>query len=283
MVAPVLLRMTRDFRRAMDLSLVLDAERLPHELRSLGDELWALSVDDADASRADAALRAFESENPVAAATPRPAEEGGVLPGLSLFLGLLAFHVLTGPASDNVWFRSGSADAARIVAGELSRCVTALTLHADAGHAAGNALLGGFCLAMLARRLGAMAASFLVLLAGSAGTLLTALLLRSSFTSIGASTAVFAAIGALAALRARDPGRRRQAWVYLAAGMALLGFLGSGRRADAAGHALGFLCGVVAGALVARLPRLRSRVADGALAALAPALVALAWWRALGH
>jgi len=34
----VLLRLSSDFRRAMDLSLVLDQEGIAHELRSVGDE-----------------------------------------------------------------------------------------------------------------------------------------------------------------------------------------------------------------------------------------------------
>ena len=37
-----------------------------------------------------------------------------------------------------------------VLAGELYRTVTALTLHADLPHVAGNALFGGFFLAALA-------------------------------------------------------------------------------------------------------------------------------------
>ena len=38
----MLLRLSTDFRRAMDLSLVLDQEGIAHELRRIGDERWAL-------------------------------------------------------------------------------------------------------------------------------------------------------------------------------------------------------------------------------------------------
>jgi membrane associated rhomboid family serine protease len=69
--------------------------------------------------------------------------------------------------------------------------------------------------------------------------------------------------------------------VYLGAGLALLGFLGSGKRADLAGHGFGFLCGVAAGALSARLHRPRRVTLDAVLAALVPLAVVLAWWRAL--
>src|SRR2546423_11124719 len=63
---PMLLRLVPEFRRAMDLSLVLDQEGVPHQLRSLGDEQCALAIlDDDDAARAESAVSAFEHENPI--------------------------------------------------------------------------------------------------------------------------------------------------------------------------------------------------------------------------
>jgi membrane associated rhomboid family serine protease len=280
----MLLRLVADFRRAMDLSLVLDQEGVAHELRSLSGQQWALEIEEAQAARAEAALAAFERENPPQA---RPAEEepplaagAGVAPGVVFFLALLWLQIWTGPQSENEWFARGSAEAAAILRGEWWRTATALTLHADAGHAAGNALLGGLLLALLARRLGAGIGSWVLLLAGVLGTALSAELLRRSFVSVGASTAVFGALGALAALQAADPHARRRAWVPLGAGLALLGFLGTSKRADFAGHLLGFLSGVLLGALAARLPRLRSRALQAALALGAAAVPAAAWWRA---
>lgn len=272
----MLLRLVGEYRRAMDLSLVLDAENIPHELRQEADERWVLIVDDADAARADQALAAFERENPPGAAPvelPQP-WTSGVPAGLAFFLALLALHIWTGPDSrDSPWFQRGSADAAAIVHGQWWRIVTALTLHADAGHAAGNALLGGLLLALLARTLGSGVAGLAMLLSGMLGTLATAVLLRHDFASIGASTAVFGALGALAAL----PQNRRKAWVPLAAAVALLGFLGTARRADLAGHLGGFLAGVLLGALAARVPRARSRVLQAALGLLAAAVPVAAW------
>jgi len=68
----VLLRVVTDFRRAMDLSLVLDQEGIAHELRGVGEEQWALAIEDGDAVRAEAVLAAFELENPL---LPRPQEK----------------------------------------------------------------------------------------------------------------------------------------------------------------------------------------------------------------
>ena len=176
----------------MDLSLVLDQEGIPHQLRAVAEEQWALAIEsDADAVRAEAALAAFERENPLPARTvreePRPLE--GVLAGLLFGLGLLALQIWTGPESDSVWFVRGSAEAASILRGEWWRTVTALTLHADAGHAVGNALLGGLLLTLLSRRLGPGPASWGLLLAGVLGTAAAAELIRHRFTSVGASTA----------------------------------------------------------------------------------------------
>jgi len=260
----------------MDFSLVLDEEGIAHELRSTGEDRWALMVDEADLARAQAALTAFERENPLPiprVQAPRPPTPA-VACGLVLFLSILAFHVWTGPESPaSLWFSRGGADAAAIVRGEWWRTVTALTLHADAGHAAGNAVLGGLLLGLLAHALGPGVAAILVVLAGSAGTLAAAELLRRDFISVGASTAVFGALGVLAALRQH----RRRAWVPLGAGLALLAFLGTSKRADLAGHLCGFACGLLLGAGVSPLPPLRGRIAQAALALIAAAAPVAAW------
>jgi membrane associated rhomboid family serine protease len=274
----VLLRVLGDFRRAMDLSLVLDQEGVAHELRSAGEERWTLVVADADAARAEAALAAFERENPPAP-PPRPQEpvhsaSSPVACGVILFLALLALHVWTGPPSpSSAWFERGSADAAAILRGEWWRTVTALTLHADAGHAVGNAVLGGLLLALLARSLGPGVACALLVLSGALGTAAAAALVRRDFVSIGASTAVFGALGALSTL----PRLRRRAWVPLGAGLALLAFLGTSKHADLAGHLCGFASGAVLGAAVSLLPPLRGRAAQAALAVASAAAPVIAW------
>jgi rhomboid protease GluP len=277
----VLLRLVNDFRRAMDLSLVLDEEGIAHELRGAGEERWALIIADGDAARAEAAVAAFERENPPPAR--RREQVGGsstaaVASGLIFFLAILAFHVWTGPQTvDSAWFSRGSADAAAILAGEAWRTITALTLHADAGHAVGNALLGGLLLALLARAVGPGIAAMLLLLAGVGGTFLAAELVRRDFVSVGASTAVFGALGSLAAL-ARH---RRQAWLPVGAGLALLAFLGTSKRADLAGHLCGFVLGVLLGAGASLLRPVRSTAAQLALAALAALAPVAAWVVAL--
>ncbi len=274
----MVLRLSSDFRRAMDLSLVLDEEGIAHEVRRVGDERWALWIEDEDedAGRAEAAVASFEHENPPEVRHPEGLHPitGAVASGVAFSLALVAMYVRTSPESaGSPWFERGSADAAAILRGEWWRAVTALTLHADAAHVAGNAVLGGILLALLARSVGPGVASALMLVSGVAGTVAAAGLRHHDFVSIGASTAVFGAIGSLAAL----PRQRRRAWLPLGGGLALLAFLGTSRRADLAGHLCGFVCGVLAGKAVALLPPLRNRAAQALLALVAAGVPVAAW------
>jgi rhomboid protease GluP len=274
----MILRIVSDFRRAMDLSLVLDEEGLQHELRSVATEhqdQWVILVEDDLAERAISAVSAFEREN-----QPKPVEKPveplaqGALAGLLFCLPVMLFFLWTGPFDAGSRFARGAADAALLIGGEWWRAVTALTLHADAGHAAGNALIGGVFLALLARRLGTGFALLLAVAGGICGTALAAEIVRRDFVSVGASTAVFAALGALALL----PGRRA---LQLTAAVALLGFLGTGKRADLAGHLFGFACGLLFGYAASLLPPLRHRLAQFALGFAAFAAPVAAWLHAL--
>ncbi len=272
----MLLRLSSDFRRAMDLSLVLEQEGIRHELRRVGDAHWEIQVDESDAAQAQVAIADFERENPPPLRAPERVHPitGAAATGVAFSLAVLAMYLRTGPeVASSPWFERGSADAAAILRGEWWRSVTALTLHADAGHVAGNAVLGGLLLALLARSVGPGVASALMLISGAAGTFAAAGLVRHDFVSIGASTAVFGALGALAAL----PRKSRRVWMPVIGGLALLAFLGTSKRADVAGHLCGFISGVLAGAAVSLLPPLRNRATQACLAVLSGCVPLVAW------
>jgi membrane associated rhomboid family serine protease len=252
----IALRVARERGRVDEWALVLVAEGLSAavEPSAAGFEL-RVPADQAD--RASAALAAFDRENPPRARGPdlprAPLPEAALLVPAALVL----FFGLTGPRSLGAeWFARGSADAERILAGELWRTVTALTLHADLGHVAANALVGALLLAGVCRTLGSGLGLALVLLSGAAGNLANAVLRGSDHVLVGASTAVFGALGILAACavvrRRAAAARGRAALVPLAAGLALLGFLGTGERADLWAHGLGFVAGAALGAAAGR-------------------------------
>jgi membrane associated rhomboid family serine protease len=182
------------------------------------------------------------------------------------------------------WWYAGAAQAGLITGGEWWRTVTALGLHVDLGHLASNLAVGAILGLLLGQLLGAGLAWLMILLGGAGGNALNALLHSASHSAVGASTAVFAAVGMLAALtwRQREPqwprGLRR--WLPLAAGVMLLAFMGfGGERTDIGGHVAGFAAGMALGAGLAyagkRIPQ--GRRAQWAYGLAALALLILAW------
>jgi rhomboid protease GluP len=273
-------RRTASRSRAEEWSFVLRALGVIHEIRD-EDDGYAIAVLPEDRAQAAAALDAHEEERAEKPAPPPP-EYGSSRLGLAFAALIVAIQLGTGTRDERViWFARGSEDAAAVLHGEWWRIVTALTLHADMEHALGNALIGALLLGALARRIGTAGAAWLALLAGAAGNALTALVARHDYVSIGASTSVFAVLAALAVVEALS--RRRAAAVALGSGAALLGFLGTGQRADLLAHLFGFAAGALGALLAAPLARRPPprTAAQPALALAALVAVAACWFRAL--
>jgi len=272
---------------AEEWALVLVAEGLSPHVRA-AREGFVLGVAVEEAERAAAALSAYERENP---AEPQQDEEragsGPVWVGIGVAVALIGFFVLTGARSAmEQWFVRGSADAERILLGEVWRTVTALTLHADLGHVAANAVAGALFVGAVCRVLGPGLGCALVLLAGAGGNFLNAAFHGSQHISVGASTAVFGAVGVLAGLAVvrhrRKRARGRRMWVPFAAGLALLAMLGMGKGVDLWAHLFGFLVGSLLGILIAfAVPRRPGRGVQWALGGGALAVVMWCWALAL--
>src|SRR6267142_4035742 len=211
---PRVVRRTESRTQAEEWAYVLTALGILHALR---EERGGVSVAvlPQDAPAAEAALAAHDAERSRPAPRPQP-EYGRSFLWLAYAALLGSFHLATGPRDERVvWFARGSADAEAILRGEWGRVATALTLHADYAHAAGNLVVGAVLLWALARRIGPAAAAWIALAGGVLGNALTALVARRGYVSVGASTAVFAALGALALLQA--VARRRMALLALTA------------------------------------------------------------------
>jgi membrane associated rhomboid family serine protease len=135
-----------------------------------------------------------------------------------------------------------------------------------------------------------------LLLSGISGNLLSALFYGTDHRAVGASTALFGALGLLSALavsrRVRAIGNGGtgsvgghpwRAWIPLGAGLALLGVLGAGKRADLVAHLFGLLAGLSIGALLSlALPRRAGGAVQWVCGALCVALVVAPWIAALG-
>jgi rhomboid protease GluP len=185
-------------------------------------------------------------------------------------------------------FDLGVLDCARVQAGEWWRAWTALTLHLDAPHLVANLGAGIWFGWLAARHIGTGLAWLLTVSGGALANLVEGLSGPPEHAAVGASTAVFAALGALSAYSWRERWQVRQRWARrwgpLIAGVVLLGWTGSsGEGTDLVGHVAGFVAGVVLGAAAAqpqlrrRLDRLPQWLAGG----LALAQIVIAWGCAL--
>lgn len=164
------------------------------------------------------------------------------------FLLLLSYMLLGSEAAS---VQKYGASAARILDGELYRTATALMIHLNDLHLAGNLFGIGVFGTVVCSIAGSGVGSFMILAAGAIGNFANALLYRTDHISAGASTAVFGALGILSAhqfyTKIRMPGRRIRSWIPIAGGLALLGILGTGQGSDLSAHLLGYIVGLLLG------------------------------------
>jgi len=223
-------------------ALVLAAMEIPCVLEADASG-WVLTVRAGHATRAAEAMRLYTAENPPPRAAP-PAVPGvstGLIGALTVALVLLMVDSLRLAGAFGVdWRAAGALAGAQVRAGDWWRCVTALTLHADLPHLTGNLAFG----------------LLFGVLGGALGNALDALLQPPARISLGASTAVFAALGIVVVLawhhrRSITSGLRRRA--PLVAGVVLLAWLGTGdARTDVVAHLAGFCAGIALGMPLAR-------------------------------
>ena len=282
------LRVTRDRNLAEEWELALVAQGFSPSL-SLTQDGFVLSVPKEEIERALVGLSTYERENPPRLReSDESVEPPNLIAAVSIAAVLLLFFFITTmehPAAP--WFDRGSADAERILVGELWRTVTALSLHANLAHALSNAIGIAIFIAALSSILGPGLASALVLLAGAGGNLANALIHGSNHVSIGASTAVFGAVGMLGSLglarRDRSKLPKRRAWISVAAALALLAMLGTGgEHVDVLAHLFGFLFGGVFGLFFAFVtPRPPGFLIQWACGMAALGVVIFCWFLAL--
>jgi len=279
-------------------ALVLDARGIP--CRSLRNGTGrGLTV---PAERFDVALnelRLFEEENrnwPPLAPKASPLTEN-TFTTLSVLVLLATFYNITlldiplfGHSPVN-WLALGSADSEKILAGQLWRTATALTLHSGWLHLSGNLAIGGIFIVFLCRDLGSGLAWTLLLGSGILGNLANAFMQPVNHDSIGASTLVFGTVGILAAISVvRYRHRLQKRWALpIAAALGLLALLGTeGENTDLGAHLFGFVSGTGLGLAAEYLIGRYGRPGRGVNAVLALACVGVvtyAWWAALsvGH
>ncbi len=215
---------------------------------------------------------------------------GGALVGVFVYAGILMLvAVLMGRLAFGLdWRSAGQMQAGLVMEGQVWRTVTALTLHLDPGHIGSYLEFGCVFGLMAGRVLGGGVAWLVIVFSGALGNGVNAMLQSADHTSIGASTAVFSALGVLVshALMPRSGPRESllKRWSPMIGGLVLFGFTGiGGEDTDVTAHATGLLAGLVLGWGGASLPSdwLSSRRVQQLCGAVAVMLVMIAWADAL--
>jgi rhomboid protease GluP len=226
---------------------------------------YQLRVAHGDVPAARVHLGAYDTEQRAArsrraaARMPAPQLHPGAWLGCVIYSAVLYGIALA--VSNGLWrtdaFQRGELTAALVRSGEWWRAWTALTLHRDAEHLFANLGAGVWFGYLAARQVGVGTAWLLIVTGAAAANLFDAWFGPAAYDSVGASTAVFTALGLMAAhawrTRRHLPQRWALRWAPLVAGLVLLGWFGTaGEGTDLVAHASGFAIGVLLGALVAQ-------------------------------
>lgn len=281
---------SRNRRACADRALVLAAAEIPHQII---DDFsgCALIVPAEFSARATSELRLYDEENPPqrpVKVIPFPYQNA--IPGIVAYVAtIVMFAMLSWNSAFNEdWFVAGRIDGALVRAGEWWRSITALTMHAGLRHLVGNVVFGTFFGFLAGRLLGSGIAWLAVVVTAASGNLLNTLLLESAHRSIGASTAVFAALGITAGFVWRAQMMSQERWSYriapIVGGLALLMYTGTGdENTDIGAHLMGFVCGFLGGMLLTRFRHhLTDRQSQKTAAIVTAAILVLAWIAAFG-
>jgi len=226
---------------------VLEARSIDHDMQESGGGTWVLVVDPALVYRAYEEMNRYRRSAARRAAS-RPRKNPSAAPCSGPWSICRSYCSLrTAPASAcsaPIGCRSALSTRARGASGGGTDCIDPAL---DQEH-----LLGIYCSECCRDRrrppIGAGGAWASILGAGAIANYMEILISPPAHRAVGASTAVFAALGLLAGLAWRQRltlrERRWYRWAPIISGVCLLTLLGAGSgHVDVLGHALGFLCG----------------------------------------
>lgn len=251
---------SREQRACAELALVLEARGIASLQEHEGGH-WLLRVRMQDVEHAAREIRSYRRENAhVPRPLPPPETLGSGWLGVASFVAvLLIVAVCVQRLAFGVdWLAVGVMDTERMLAGQWWRAMTALTLHLEPDHLLANLTFGALFTYFVARHLGGGVGWMAILTTGAVGNLLNGWLSGADHRSIGASTAVFGALGLLTAYtwrRGFPTGTSFRGRVApLVAGVALLAYTGTaGENTDIGAHLMGFLTGLALGLAAARV------------------------------
>jgi membrane associated rhomboid family serine protease len=276
--------LTADQRRCAELALVLEARGIPSRQTGVGNR-WVLSVLPHDVAVAAEELVVYERENLQGRARPPVIDVIGIgWPGVVAYAAALlvvAICVQQGALGFD-WLYVGRMDAGLLRSGQWWRAVTALTIHLELDHLLGNLAFGAFFTYFVGRYLGGGLGWLAILMAGTLGNVMSGLVEAADHRAIGASTAVFGALGILTAHTWRRGFPAGTSWrgrvAPLIAGLGLLAFTGTGgENTDIGAHLTGFVAGFGIGLLAARYRLAAAHRLQLPAAVVAGLIVCAAW------
>ena len=272
----------------MDWSLALISQgieaTIKHEAAGAG---WQLEVSAQDGQKAFQTLRQYHQEN-----RGWPWHNAIPLTKAHFNWGSVAWAVLLACCfwleSVNPALKSaGIMDTSAVLAGQWWRVFTAILLHADPAHLAGNLSIGILLFGLAMGRFGTGAGLLAAFLAGAAGNVASLLLNAKPFYGLGASGMVMGALGLLSAQTLRWGGKSgaslKQRLAGVAAGIMLFTLYGLAPGTDMAAHLGGFATGLLLGVGLVFAPEkfLHARKTNLASGFLLLTLLAVTWGLAL--
>lgn len=277
-------------QQCSDKALVLHSLSIPYQIDETASQC-VLLVPAPVYEKAKFELSQYDNENRkpnINSPGIKPVYQNAI-PGVAIYILIVCLVAwLAGEATFNQnWYAAGRVDGTLIRDGEWWRPFTALTLHSGISHLLGN--IGfGLVFGLLAGSLAGPGVAWLaIVVAGASGNLLNTILLDSAHRSIGASTAVFAALGLVAGFSWRAKLMSQERWPYrlgpIIGGIALLAYTGTGdENTDIGAHLAGFVCGFGFGMLLTNYAKyLPQRKIQRAAGTAAVSLITFAWIIAL--
>ena len=263
---------TADAQVALEWCAVLASQKIDFELNREG-EVWLFKISPPNFTDAKRNIDDYENERDFFLRhqeefdrPPAPLRLAKAMPFILCGILLGLFFMVTGTSDEkSIFFTQGMLSPhAFYREGELWRTVTSLTLHADFPHLLGNILFFAIFATITARRAGGGIALFFIFISGVFGNLSTITLFgENSYNSLGASTAVFGALGIIVSLSLLRPKPKHLFFnnlLPLVSGIALLAFTGTAPGADVSAHLFGFLWGAGLGVLLNNLNKMRDNM-----------------------
>lgn len=245
---------SRARRDCNERALVLQAAGIEYQiLNAEGEHILVVAAADADRAAAELDEYARERHDSPPRPAPLPARDDGWYGVFAYATVLLLIAILKDRHAFSLdWLDMGKTNAGLVRQGEWWRIVTALTLHLDVRHVVANLAFGGLFGLFTGRLLGSGLAWASILVAGALGNAMNACIQPAQHSAVGASTAVFGALGILASYswkqRRKIEGGWFRRWTPVLGGVLLLAYTGlGGERTDVIAHVTGFISGLLLG------------------------------------